>query len=200
MGKIFLRIIFGAALVPLCSCSRISGKLLIMEGNFFFSRGMYSEAVASYLKARDFPGLAPYTEYALGSVYLSLGEGDSALDRFAAAENALRSLPPEKHRELSYRISYNEGVTYFERGDYLEAAEKFRRALEIDSGRVKAKRNLELSLLSLSRRESPVSAGTEAAGEGAGTEALFDYIREKEQNQWKSREWIEDLSAPGPDY
>jgi Ca-activated chloride channel family protein len=180
------------------ACSRISGKLLIIEGNFFYAQGLYTEAIASYLEALRYPEAVPYGEYGLGSVYLSLNEGKAAGRRFAAAEGALRALPREDHRELAYRIYYNDGIIRFEEKDYAGAAEQFRNALEIDGSRIEAKRNLELSLLSLPSAAS--AAVPEDAPVWGETEALFDYIREKERSQWKSREWTENDEAGGPDY
>jgi Ca-activated chloride channel family protein len=171
-----------------------------MEGNFFNSQGMYTEAISSYLKALQYPETVPYGEYGIGSVYLALDERNAALQRFAAAERALGALPLEEHRELAYRIQYNHGVIFFEGENFTGAVEKFRNALEIDSGRIEAKRNLELSLLSLSKTASSASAPADLSRERSGTEALFEYIRQKEQNQWKSREWIENTPAAGPDY
>jgi Ca-activated chloride channel family protein len=152
------------------------------------------------MKALRYPQTAPYGEYGLGLVSLSLNEGNAALDRFAAAQKALRSLSGENHRDLRYRISYNRGIVYFEKEDFGEAARQFRNALEIDGTRVEAKRNLELSLLALSRAGTPVSSPADLVSGPGGNEILFDYIRQKEQNQWKSREWIEDVPASGPDY
>ncbi|GHV55395.1 hypothetical protein AGMMS49579_18140 [Spirochaetia bacterium] len=192
-------------------CSRLPGRLLIMEGNFYHSQGMYTEAVAAYLRALDHEEtvnddpVRPYAEYGLGSAYISLEEGDAALGRFEVSAEALKDLPPETGEELSYRIRYNTGIVLFEKGDYEASADAFRQALEIDGSRIEAKRNLELSLLSLSRQAS--SAGVSTGGqesEGNGMQerssALFDYLHRKEQNQWKSREWIEEEPSTDPDY
>ncbi|MDR3171710.1 MAG: tetratricopeptide repeat protein [Treponema sp.] len=189
-----------------CSCSPIPGKLLVMEGNFFNSRGMYTEAIASYLKALEHRDVLPYAEFGLGSVYSTLDEGTVALARFAAAAEALRELPEHTHRELVYAIHYNTGVVHFEQEDYAGAAGAFRLALETDGSRVEAKRNLELSLLSLAQEPAETAAEESQAAKApsqraeAGAQALFDYLRRKEQDQWKSREWIEDAPASGPDY
>jgi Ca-activated chloride channel family protein len=198
---------FFALLLPLCGCSRIPGKLLVMEGNFFHFRGLYTEAAASFLKAREDPAAAPYAEYGLGSVYLSLNEGDAARERFAAAAAALEDGADKEHRELIFRIHYNTGVAYFEREQYGEAAAAFRRALEIEGNRIDAKRNLELSLLSHTRQAGAAgSIGGDTGREGGDPrtdvriEALFDYLRRKEQDQWKSREWIDSSPSSGPDY
>jgi Ca-activated chloride channel family protein len=203
------RLLFPAAVLSLlCSCSGLSGagfagitaKLLIMEGNFFNSRRFYAEAIAAFTRALEYEEVRAYAEYGLGAVYLAMDEGAAALGRFDAAGEALAGLPREQHRELSYRIRYNAGIIRFQRGEYLAAAGEFRRALEADPGRIEAKRNLELSLLSASPPGNAAAAPGEAAGTGGRAEALFDYIRRKEQNQWKSREWTEDGAAAGPDY
>jgi Ca-activated chloride channel family protein len=193
-------------LFSLGACSAFSGKLLIMEGNFYQSQGMYTQAISAYLKALDYPETVPYAEYGLGSSYQALDEGKAALERFAAAEKTLEAVPggwPRAGRELSYRIRYNTGLVLFGEEDFAGAAEAFRGALEIDGGRIEAKRNLELSLLSRPQDRSSASAQGKSResgeGENPGARALFDYLNRKEQNQWKSQEWIEDPSA-GPDY
>jgi Ca-activated chloride channel family protein len=185
--------------VLFCSCSPVSGKLLVMEGNFLASRGRYTDAASSYLKALEHGEAAPYAEYGLGAVYVSLDEGKAALDRYEASEKLLTPFPSSEHRELRYRIPYNRGLVLFGEGDYAEAAAAFRAALEIDGGRIDAKRNLELSLLSLAREKT----GAEHQGKNRSPDeaeaVVFDYLRRKEQNQWKSREWIEEDTS-GPDY
>jgi Ca-activated chloride channel family protein len=180
------------------SCS----KLILLRGNFFNAQGMYTEAILSYLEALEFSETAPYAEYGLGSVYLSLDEGAAALQHFAAAEEGLADLLREDHRELIYRIHYNRGVVRFHAGDFASAADQFRSALETDGGRIDAKRNLELSILSLSRQSSDAAASLSLnfQDQQKGPQVLFDYIRRKEQDQWKSREWTEDTGPTGLDY
>jgi Ca-activated chloride channel family protein len=197
-----------AALALLLSCflascgSPVSGKLKLLQGNFFNTQGLYTEAILAYLEALEFPETAPYAEFGLGSVYLALDEGPAALQHFAAAEEGLAPLFREDHRELIYRIRYNSGVVRFHAGDYGTAADQFRAALETDGSRIEAKRNLELSLLSLTRQSSGAasSPGVNFRDELRGTQVLFDYIRRKESDQWKSREWVEDTLSAGPDY
>jgi Ca-activated chloride channel family protein len=190
-----------AVLLPLAllyqSCAPAAGKLLVMEGNFYYSQGRYDEAISAYLRAREHPEALPYAEYGLGTVYAALEEMPAALVRYQAAGAALRIFPAEGHRELGYRIPFNRGVTLFWEGDYEGAVEAFREALEADGGRIEAKRNLELALLSLSLERERRTLGE---GEGLDpSEILFRYLDLKEQDQWKSREWEESPSS-GPDY
>jgi Ca-activated chloride channel family protein len=177
------------------SCAPVSGRLLVVEGNFYHAQGRYDEAISAYLRALEFPEVLPYAEYGLGTVYGALEEMPAALARYEAAALALERFPAEGRRELSYRISYNRGLALFWEADYEGAAAAFREALELEGGRLEAKRNLELALLSLAREGEKTGLGE---GEDR-LDALFRYLDLKEQNQWKSREW-EDAPAPGPDY
>jgi Ca-activated chloride channel family protein len=181
------------------SCSPVSGKLLVVEGNFYHSQGRHNEAIRAYTKALEYPEALPYGEYGLGTVYTALEELPAALDRFDAALAALRDQNLQGREELAYRIHYNRGVVLFRNEDFQAAAGAFREALEIDGSRIEAKRNLELALFSLSRKKN-----REAQGSGEGNDerlvTLFQYLNLKEQNQWKSREWGAEPPLTGPDY
>jgi Ca-activated chloride channel family protein len=184
------------------SCSDIPGKLLIMEGNSHFSRRMYSEAIVPYMKALEYAESDAYGEYGLGSVYLAIGEDHAALDRFTAALELLETASPAAGktagRELRYRIHYNTGVVLFSEGDFSGAAEYFRNALRIDGSKIEAKRNLELSLKSLAREKLTAAAEDAAASESRA--AFFDYIRQREINQWRTKEWPAEEESDEPDY
>jgi Ca-activated chloride channel family protein len=188
----------------LSSCSNIQGKLLVMEANFFNTRGLFTEAIASYLKALNHDEAVPYAEYGLAYVFSALDEGEAALDRYIEAEKSLL-LNSEDHPELRFRIHYNMGIIYFENENYEEAINSFKEALKVDSSRIEAKRNLELSLLSIARSNTPQGTSSQEAedgrqGTGGGSTVIFEYLKAKEQEQWKSREWTGENSYSGPDY
>jgi Ca-activated chloride channel family protein len=190
-------------IISLTSCSQIPGKLKTIEGAFFHARQRYHEAAASFLEASSYDETAPYAQYGLGATYLAMGEGRAALGRFASADalaTADAAAEVEENRELLYRIHYNMGVIQFEQGDYTAAAGEFRKALESDGGHKAAKRNLELSLLSQDQQEKERSSAGVDEETGGESEILFDYLRQKEQDRWKSREWAEEAPLSGPDY
>lgn len=192
------------------ACSRVPERLLVMEGNFHHARGNYAGAIDSYMKALEYERASAYaaaddaaytgaySEFGLGSAYFALGEGKAALDRFSEAGNMIEALPANTGKEIRYRIHYNTGVVLFSEGDFAGAVDSFREALKIDGGRQEAKRNLELSIRSLARDTTPV--GGVSAAESESMAALFEYIQQKEINQWKSREWENEDEADGPDY
>ena len=182
----------------LCGCSGVSGKLLIMEGNYWNSRGMYNEAISPYMRALEYKEAAPYAEYGLGSVYFALGEETAALDRFAAAKDVLETSSSSVNKELRYRVHYNTGVALFSGGDFSAAADSFRDALRTDGRRMDAKRNLELCIRLLT--QDNLHSGGDSDAEGESKAVLFEYIRQRELNQYQSREWAEEEPITGPDY
>jgi Ca-activated chloride channel family protein len=184
-------------LLLMCGCSRVSGKLLIMEANYLSTKGMYSRAISKYMKALDYEDAAPYAQYGLGMVYFAMGEDKAALSRLAEAE-AMLAFTATSNRELHYRIHYNTGVLLFSEGNFIGAADSFREALRADNVKIEAKRNLELAIRSLAR-ERPSMAGIDN-NVNESRDTLFDYIRENELNRWISREWPEEEDLTGPDY
>jgi Ca-activated chloride channel family protein len=186
-----------AVLFIFSSCSE--GKLLLMEANYLHSRGKYDEALVPYQKALQFEDAAPYAEYGIGLTFYSLDEGRAALKRYGYSQKMLETLSAAEHRELRFRNSYNSGIIFFEEGDFNSAADAFKDALRSDPRRIEAKRNLELSLMSIARKDEEDSRN-ENRRESETKEILFDFLRQNEQQQWKSREWAPEEKFTGPDY
>ena len=182
----------------LSSCS--PAKLLIMEANYYNSRGKFDDAIASYLKALEYSEAAPYAEYGLGSVFYSLDEDKTALERFGNSQKILQPLSTAEHRELRYRNNYNSGIVLFGEGDFAAAASAFKEALRVDPGKIEAKRNLELSLMSIAREKAGEGHTENQQQENEAKAVIYEYLRQKEQDQWKSREWGSEEQTAGPDY
>jgi len=174
------------------SCSK--GKLLLIEANYLNSRARYDEAIIPYLKALNYDDSSPYAEYGLGLAFYSLDEGKAALKRYENSQKMLEPFSNNEHRELRYRNHYNSGIIFFEEGDFHSAAAAFREALRADPGRIEAKRNLELSLMSITMDKDTEERETRRR------EILFDYLQEQEQQHWESREWAAEERFTGPDY
>jgi von Willebrand factor type A domain. len=183
------------ALFFLASCSE--GKLLLLQANYLNAMGRYDEALVPYLKAINHEDSAPYAEYGLGLTFYQLDEGKAALKRYGDSHKLLEKYSSSEHKELRYRNHYNSGVIFFEEGDYQSAAESFKEALRTDPRRLDAKRNLELSLMSISM-ETNTESRTKNREESR--EILFEYLKQDEQQKWKSREWEPEENFTGPDY
>ncbi|MCL2440742.1 MAG: VWA domain-containing protein [Treponema sp.] len=177
------------------SCTE--GKLLLLEANYLSSLGRFDDALVPYHKALNHKDAAPYAEYGLGLTYYLLDMGEIALQRYGDSQNLLENFHNNEHRELRYRNHYNSGIIFFEEGDYESAVNSFREALRMDPKRLDAKRNLELSIMSISM-ESKTDNRTE--GQQEQREILFEYLKQEEQQLWRSREWAPEEPHLGPDY
>jgi len=177
------------------SCT--GGKLLLLEANYLISQNRYNEAIALYLKALNHEESSAYAEYGLGLTFYSLDESESALNRYSNSQRLLGTPTNNEHRELRFRNHYNSGIILFEEGDFDSAAASFKEALKVDPKRTEAKRNLELSLISISMEKNRQDRSEERQEQ---REILFEYLREEEQEKWKSREWTPEENYSGPDY
>jgi len=182
-------------ILMLSSCSE--GKILLMEANYLHSRGRFDEAILSYTKALDHDDASPYAEYGLGLTFYLMDQEDAALNRYNDSRSLLETLPDAEHRELRYRNYYNSGIIYFEKQEYQSAAAAFREALKAEPRRIEAKRNLELSILSINME---TSSQNNSENRQEQKEILFDYLRDEEQQVWRSREWTAEEDFTGPDY
>jgi Ca-activated chloride channel family protein len=184
-----------AFVLLITSCSQ--GKLLLMEANYLHSQNRYEEALIVFYEALNHENAAPYAEYGIGLTLYLLDQNEEALKRYNDSQRKLETLPGNEHRELRYRNHYNSGIILFENEDFTSAASAFREALRVDPRRIDAKRNLELTLLSIAmetRRDDRSDSQQEQR------EILFDYLRQEEQQFWRSREWAPEENFTGPDY
>jgi tetratricopeptide (TPR) repeat protein len=183
----------------LAGCAPAADRLAVVQGNYLARGGSAQAAVGAYLRAGRDPAVAPYAAYDLGLVYLQVGELPGAAGQFRTAAESPQAAADA---ELRYRAWYGFGLAAFRAGDFAQAAAAFRSALEADGRRLAAKRNLELSLRNLDKKTSAAAAAAPVAtGDALAAEpkVLFDFLREKESDRWKSREW-QDTAAAGPDY
>ncbi|MDR0539309.1 MAG: tetratricopeptide repeat protein [Spirochaetaceae bacterium] len=191
-----------------CSCTDIAGKVLIARGSLFYSRGEFAQASGCFVNACSFKSIAPYAEYALGTAALAMDEGSVALEHFSTAyETALVAFADKRQNsELLYRIRYNSGIVYFQQGNFLEAAEEFKRALQINPLRLEAKHNLELCHLSIQQQRDAANVQTSRSGGISENKTekrsgvLLDFMRQRETETWKSFEWGGNEDTAMPDY
>jgi Ca-activated chloride channel family protein len=140
---------------------------------------------------------AAYAEYGLGLALYSLDEGAAAVRHYENSQKILAAQPALEHRELRYRNHYNSGIVYFEDGDFQSAANAFKEALRTTPEKIEAKHNLELSLMSIA---SQAAEENHPKTHSETREILFQYIRQQEQQHWRSREWAPEEKFTGNDW
>lgn len=174
------------------SCREAQPSTAVLQGGFSYSRGQYQKAILYYLDAEDSATAGrDVIYYNLANVYFALGEGDAALRAWSQAENATDDA------DLLFRIAFNRGVLYYQRGHYDEAYRAFRQALLIRPSDIDAKINLEESLSRVrASASSPSESGLDTSDDGdADKQRLLDYVRRKEADAWTSLEENDDSDA-----
>ena len=164
----------------------------ILKGTFAFAKKQYSKAVSYFHSAQENAEKTgetqklSYTLYDLGTAYSLLGEDEAAMEKFS-------QISADAPVSVQYGAYYNAGVLAHKNEDYEHAVEYFKKALEVDSTRVDAKINLELSIQSVEvnvqHNQSQAVPTTEDNSINQDMEkAVFERIKENDQKQWKNSE------------
>ena len=177
------------------SCS--SARSRILKGSIDHSNGKFRSATVDFVSVlEDMPQeqQRDYALFGLASTYISLEEYDAALEK-------LDLIVPEKtddeykDKALASAVFYNKGVIFVRRGDFPKALSFFKEAVLASSDNLDARINMELcdQRIAMSKKKAGATemqgvSESKNAELDAKTAALFNLIREKEQNQWKKME------------
>lgn len=180
-------------LVLFSSCSiKMDGAKQILQSTWAWHQQNYRKAVAGFFEVKENASLKEnslleqYAVYGLASTYMMQGENEAALMRF-------KQILPDSPDEIRFASCYNTGIIAHRNGDYSEAAKHFRDALLIDPSSISAKINLEVSLQQYEKKQSDSmeqnssSAHQTQQKSSSVEDAVFNQIRESEQNQWKNQ-------------
>lgn len=179
MEKFPLRLIPLFAL--LASCSIGKAGLGTTLGNYAFQKGDYQKAMVHYLEALEDRNFADLLYYNLGNLYFSLGEPETAKEAWDLVE-------PGTDTELLYRIFFNTGLYYYEKGLYPEAYHAYRKALILRPQDTDAKINLELSYRKILLKDrSGDKSVSDQKDIGRNSLRVLQYVQRKEELFWSER-------------
>lgn len=161
-------------------------ELKIAQGRSFWQTGDWQKAAACFLdaaegsKKRGDEGSYSCAKAALATSYLMLGKEDVALGIYEEVWS-------EAPNEVRFLILYNTGVVFYKQGRADAAADRFKRALLLDSHSIDAKVNLELSLEQASKRaeQDAQKAAWISGDEGEFRKLLYSIAKEEEESRWK---------------
>ena len=177
--------------LTLTSCSDSTTDIL--KGTFAFAQKQYSASVAHFNSAKQNAEqkaneeAVQYALYDLGTAYSLLGEDDAAMEKYA-------ELTQDAPASIRYGAYYNAGIIAHKNEDYDKAVEYFKKALEVDSTRLDAKINLELSIQSVQVNVQHNQSNAVPSAEDRNMnnqdleKAVFERIKENDQKQWKNSE------------
>ena len=164
----------------------------ILKGTVSYHQKKYRHSVSRFMSASENAAAdnnrinQSYALYDLGTAYIMIGEDTAALEQF----NSIGEDAPDSVRYAAY---YNAGVLAWRNSDFEEARDYFRKALEIDSSKIDAKINFELSMQQSDAKgkqnqSNQIQASQEEAAPQNLEKAVFEHIKENDQKQWKNSE------------
>ena len=171
--------------------SGTSESVKILRGTWEWHKKNYRKAVSFYLDVAQ--NTAPeknqtinYSLYDLAQAYSMTGEDKAALERYAQISSDAPAI-------VRYKAYYNAGIIACNNGDFEGATSYFRKALEIDSSRIEAKINMELSIqMTAAESKQNESQALPASQENQHNQDLentvFNHIKENDKRQWKNSE------------
>jgi len=179
------------AFCSITGCAKIVPYLSVARGNHAYSNGDYQTSNIAYINAAKSEHFEEWIAYNLGTVYYALGEVEAAAREWELAGGG-------RDGELPYMVYFNHGVLLFERGQYEDAYEKFRNALEINPNGIEAKVNLELCIEKMELKSQDPSLGSTALQSNTRGEIdrIMNYLQRMEGQVWDSTERIDHLPTP----
>ncbi|BDC92585.1 VWA domain-containing protein [Treponema bryantii] len=164
----------------------------ILNGTVSYHQKKYRHAVSRFMQASENAAAEAnrqnqsYALYDLGTAYIMIGEDSAALEQFKA-------IPDDAPDAVRYSAFYNAGILAWRNSDFDEAKDYFRKALEIDSSKIDAKINFELSVQQSEAKgkqnqSNQIQASQEEASPQNLEKAVFEHIKENDQKQWKNSE------------
>ena len=188
--KLKLLLTSSIILVLFVSCS--NSKTEILKGSVRWNQGKFSDSVENYYKALEKAKKENNQKekdialYNLGTAYMMMGEFDSALDKYM-------EISKDAEDSLLFSVYYNAGVIEYDKDNFESARVFFKKALEIDSSRIDAKINFELSR-NFESAKTPqkdgqsFEASLDSTNDNEMADKIFEHIKENEKKQWKSNE------------
>lgn len=165
-------------------------KTVILNGVNAFQHKKYNQAISAFIQVEDYAKekknqqLYDYALFDLAASYAMQNEDEAAAKKYS-------EISSDAPASILYGAFYNSGIVAYRNGNLEEAADLFRKALEIDSTKIEAKVNMEISVNQIEiksrQNESKLTATQEDNSEYNDEESsIFEHIKENDKNQWKS--------------
>ena len=171
----------------------------ILESTWNWYQKDYNKAISGYTEtiasaeANNDEVTKQYALYGLSVTYLMQNEKNASMER-------LEQISPDAPAKIKFASYYNAGIIAQREGEHEKAIELFKAALLVAPDNVNAKINLELSQTQESQKakegeQEMTPSSEDKENESDIEKAIFNRMRENDQNQWKNHEAPEKNSS-----
>lgn len=167
----------------------------LLEGKLEWNRKNYQKAISYFLEveqnadARKDRMVYEYAACNLAASYLMQDELDVALEKY---KELIDNATNETSAAVKYSAYYNSGIIAHRKGNYEQAADFFKKALEINSSDINAKINFELSQQGKSGQNKGGQQELLSVQENSDNtnleNSIYSIIKESEHQQWKNQQ------------
>lgn len=177
-----------ALLLSSCSAEK-KNAMNILKGVIHWVQEDYQESSAAFLEAKEAAvqqqdeKARVYAQYGLAVSYLMLNEKEAALNQL---ENLVAGDVPDLVR---FGSLYNSGIISYQKGEFQNAADFFKKVLLIDNSQLDAKINLELAMSqaeSQTKAAQPELQPVQYAEGNSIQDTIFSMMKENDDKNWKS--------------
>ncbi|MGP1587339.1 MAG: VWA domain-containing protein [Treponemataceae bacterium] len=195
---LFIFMILGSFFINSCTVG-LGQTITLLQGSYFWHQGNFQKAQVKFLQSlneaqdTDNQILAEYAIYGLGCSYAMQNEEIAAFQR-------LHSVSDKAPEHLKFSANYNLGVLSYSKGNYSQAKDYFKKALEINSKSIEAKINYELSFIQfqkeLHKKKNLHNTRKNDSTDSILKNSIFSIIRENDQNIWKNQQTQQNSQDP----
>lgn len=196
LNIVVLLLIAAALLLFSCTAAKVP-RARVIRANYLYNKGEDAMAAYVYLQIGREAKWNRWLQYNLGTLYLSLGEVEPAMQQLTAvlaaskAEDIPEEARSEAERQLIFRTLFNRGVAHYEKGRMNEAAAAFIQALKLNPKSWDAKVNLELSLRSsradLGEHPEDPDRSEQAQADDSRIMSLLQKAHQQGETDWQDR-------------
>lgn len=158
----------------LMGCNGSNSYYHFLRGNSLYTSGKFSEALQQFLRADEAEN--PFVSYNLGLVYIALGEAN-------AAHEAWRISATSSNENLAARSLFNDGVLYYQEGNYTKAYSLLKQAVRIHGHDIEIKKMLELTHGRISNELDPQIPQVSVTQDKSEYARVLDYVQRIEQTK-----------------
>lgn len=182
------------ALLLFSSCTQNSKTSFnILLGTLNYHNHNYQKSISKFLiESKSATNeLKPYSQIGLASSYLMLGDSNNALQK-------MLEISEDSPEHILYALHYNSGIAAYNNSCYKEAAQCFKKAIQIDNTKLEAKINYELSMKQISfakESKQEINELQKSKKSNSTQNAIFSIIKEDEQQRWQSYQKNQNLTT-----
>lgn len=148
------------------------------QGNRFYKRKNYSDALQNYEKAGQISPSDIRANFNKGTALYRLKEWDGAKEEFQKSSLG-------KDKQMAAKSLYNLGNSYFQKGQYGEAVQSYQQSLKLNPTDPDAKFNLQLAL---QFQKNPPPQKKQSKDDKKGQKDQKDKKQQESESQKKERE------------